>query len=326
MNIYPYYNKSFSQNNIDPINQSDIEKLILKNIEEKDSFDDLYNFSHNLENIDTDIYFLFDSFMKKGMCNLYNKTPYMDLKSPLKDQLDKYIIENTGLESIQILKLIKDGSADFLKIRTEIIINIYLRSLSIKLYNHFKKVLLEYHIIFLRWIRCLFTREFHPIDCLKIIEVALLNEFIKPSELRFIDFFSLAMLIYIQEDLLSKDGHSCYMRLNKYPPIELIDYLIDFAMELIKKNDEKEINKMNNEIKTITSGKEDDSINSVSKCQTKNDEKIEKEQVPEVKIENQNKNEDFEFLYSIFLKYNKVFDEKEYEKFVLLLKKLNNKP
>ena len=97
-------------------------------------------------------------------------------------------------------------------------------------------------------------------------------------------------------------------------------------MELIKKNDEKEIYKINNDNKKTTSLKEDDSINSFSKCQIKEDEKIEKEQISDVRIENQNKNEDFEFLYSIFLKYNKVFDEKEYEKFVLLLKKLNNKP
>ena len=74
-------------------------------------------------------------------------------------------------------------------------------------------------IILQRWIKCLFTREFHPQDCSVIWDAILANEIMEPSgELIYVDYFDIAMMDFISDELLRKDQSECFKRLFQYPP------------------------------------------------------------------------------------------------------------
>ena len=103
-----------------------------------------------------------------------------------------------------------------------------------RLYYHFSNIGLDSGIILQRWIKCLFTREFHPQDCSIIWDAILANEVIEPSgELLYIDYFSVAMMDFISDELLNKDQSECFKRLFSYPPLESMETLLSLT-ETIK--------------------------------------------------------------------------------------------
>jgi hypothetical protein len=117
-----------------------------------------------------------------------------------------------------------------------------------KLYFHFINNKLDCNLILIRWIKCLFTREFHPKDCIVLWDIILANEVKNPSgELLYIDNFCIAMIDFISEELLKSDQNECFTRLFNYPPLETIDTLLSLA-EKIKSN-KSDTSTSNNNIK-----------------------------------------------------------------------------
>jgi len=72
----------------------------------------------------------------------------------------------------------------------------------------------------LRWIRLLFSREFH------IRDVCGLWDGIFSKGFEIVDFLCVAMLLYIREEVMGKDQNQALRRIMKYPPVEDVHVLI----------------------------------------------------------------------------------------------------
>ena len=95
---------------------------------------------------------------------------------------------------------------------------------------------LSAEVILQRWLKCIFSREFTPEDCIYIWDNIIANEFNIPSKnLEYIDYFCVAMFDYVSENLLTHDQNECFICLFKYPPFQTIDILVNLA-ERVKEN------------------------------------------------------------------------------------------
>ena len=95
---------------------------------------------------------------------------------------------------------------------------------------------LSAEVILQRWLKCIFSREFTPEDCIYIWDNIIANEFNIPSKnLEYIDYFCVAMFDYVSENLLTHDQNECFICLFKYPPFQTIDILVNLS-ERVKEN------------------------------------------------------------------------------------------
>ena len=194
--LYPYYTKSENKE----YNNELFEKWVN---EPSNYIKDIYNFFHDENEFQSDLYYLMNNLMKLGVNKFYEDN---------KDKNENY--------------LIKRCDNIFEKIKKQ----------NYQLYYHFINNKLDLGVILQRWIKCLFTREFHPKDIILILDTILYNEVNNPSgELIYIDYFCIAMVDFISEELLKKDQNECFKRLFTYPPLESIDTLITLA-DKIKSN------------------------------------------------------------------------------------------
>ena len=204
--LYPFYIKSDNKN----YNEELFEEWAN---EPKDNVKDIYNFFHDEDEFESDLYHLMDNIMKLGINKFYE---------PNNDKNKNYL-------SIRTQKII-----DKLKIHNN------------KLYNHFKNIDFDINIILQKWLKNFFSEEFSPKDCSTIWDLILANEAKKSSgELIYIDYFCISMLDSISEELLKKDKNECEQRLLSYPFLEKINILISLA-DKIKS---KENNNTNNDNK-----------------------------------------------------------------------------
>mmetsp|Transcript_11203 Transcript_11203/g.19658 ORF Transcript_11203/g.19658 Transcript_11203/m.19658 type:complete len:681 (-) Transcript_11203:142-2184(-) len=142
--------------------------------------------------------------------------------------------------------------------RCDHIYNTLLKKLDIKLHTFLVDQGIEPQIFMLRWLRLLFCREFHIDDTIPLWtlifadanaplpEVALMKYNRKPGKgkegvdvaeasslaLPLVDFFAVAMILYLKGQLLSLDESGCLQRLMKFPPVESVRVLIDMAKDL----------------------------------------------------------------------------------------------
>jgi hypothetical protein len=82
----------------------------------------------------------------------------------------------------------------------------------------------------LRWLRCLFGREFHLVDTLKIWDAL----FAYDRPLLLVDHMCVAMLRYVRGQLLLADNGSCLQRLKTFPPVENVGFLIELAVKQLR--------------------------------------------------------------------------------------------
>ena len=104
--------------------------------------------------------------------------------------------------------------------------------------QHLVKLGIEPQLFLLRWFRVLFTREFHSNDAMRVwsaffaenesSESTNKKETKSPRDL--IEAFAVAMVIFVRGDILASDDFgTCLRRLQKYPPVEDIQTLIERA-------------------------------------------------------------------------------------------------
>ena len=213
--LYPYYTKS----SIKKYNSELFDKWAkdpLNNIK------DIYCFFHDENEFQSDLYYLMVNIMKLGVNKFY-------------EDIDEK--KNPGETKNYLVRRCENISEKKLKLQNN------------RLYHHFLNIGLDCGIILQRWIKCLFTREFHPQDCSVIWDAILANEVMEPSnELIYVDYFSIAMMDFISDELLRKDQSECFKRLFQYPPLESMNTLISLTkkikpntMELEKGEQLKEI-------------------------------------------------------------------------------------
>ena len=197
--LYPYYTKS----SIKKYNSELFDKWAkdpLNNIK------DIYCFFHDENEFQSDLYYLMVNIMKLGVNKFY-------------EDIDEK--KNPGETKNYLVRRCENISEKKLKLQNN------------RLYHHFLNIGLDCGIILQRWIKCLFTREFHPQDCSVIWDAILANEVMEPSnELIYVDYFSIAMMDFISDELLRKDQSECFKRLFQYPPLESMNTLISLTKKI----------------------------------------------------------------------------------------------
>jgi hypothetical protein len=78
-----------------------------------------------------------------------------------------------------------------------------------ELLGHFKKIDLDCFVFLQRWLKCMFNREFHPIDVLIIWDGILTNEYEEitsnqeyKSNLIMIDYICVSMLCFLRDECI----------------------------------------------------------------------------------------------------------------------------
>lgn len=122
----------------------------------------------------------------------------------------------------------ENGSALLRKCRY--IQDIVLRKHDEQLSKHLNDIELEPQLYLLKWVRILFGREFHLEDTITVWDAV----FAFDQNFGFIDHMAAAMLIFIRSQLLSRDFAECIKRLQKYPPVEDVTILVEYAIALTK--------------------------------------------------------------------------------------------
>ena len=196
--LYPYYTKSENKN----YNNEEFDKWAA---DPNNYAKDIYNYFHDEDEFQSDLYYLMTNLMKLGVNKFYEEN-----------------IEEKKEENYLVKRC--DNIIEKIKVQNN------------KLFNHFINNKIEIEDILQRWIKSLLTREFYPKDCSIIWYIILSNEIINPSEyLIYIDYFCIAMIDYISDELLEKDQNECFNRLSNYPYLENINEILSLA-EKIKSN------------------------------------------------------------------------------------------
>jgi len=197
--LYPYYTKS----SIKTYNSELFEKWVKEPLK---YIKDIYCFFHDENEFQSDVYYLLVNLMKSGVNKFYED---IDLKKN-PEETKSYLIKRCECVSEKKIKLQNN-----------------------RLYHHFINIGLDSSIVLQRWIKCLFTREFHPQDCAVIWDAILANEEMEPSgEFIYVDYFSIAMMDFINDELLRKDQSECFKRLFHYPPLESMTTLISLTAKI----------------------------------------------------------------------------------------------
>ena len=191
--IFPYYGKSPNKYTNELVDQW------LGNPVENAK--DIYFFFHDENEFECDIYNFFENLMiKLGLAKLFE---------------DESKDTKTTAYFIQRIR------------------NIITKKLSIEdrsLFSHFQNQNLDYAMVFQRWFKCLFKREFPLPDVCLIWDYIFAHEAENPSGiLLYIDYIVLAMIVNVKNNLLSRDSDGMFQVFLNYPKISPITNLLNMA-------------------------------------------------------------------------------------------------
>jgi hypothetical protein len=134
-----------------------------------------------------------------------------------------------------LAKFFEDDSKDkkkspyFIK-RVKHIIHKKLSVLDRAVFSHFQNQNLDYGMVFQRWFKCLFKREFPFNDTCTIWDYILAHELEKNSGmLLYVDYIVLAMIEYVKNNLLSRDSNGIFEIFLNYPKISQITTILNMA-------------------------------------------------------------------------------------------------
>ena len=192
--LFPYYTKSPNNKYTSDL----IDKWVQNPV---DNAKDIYCFFHDENEFESDIYTIFDNLMVKfGLSKFFEDDP-KDTKS----------------------------SAYFIK-RIKNIITQKLSGQDRAIYSHFQNQNLDYCMVFQRWFKCLFKREFPEPDTCLIWDYIFAHEAEKNSGMfLYIDYIVLAMIMNVKYQLLSRDSNGMFQVILNYPKISPITNLLNMA-------------------------------------------------------------------------------------------------
>ena len=134
-----------------------------------------------------------------------------------------------------LAKFFEDDSKDkkkspyFIK-RIKHIIHKKLSVLDRAVFSHFQNQNLDYGMVFQRWFKCLFKREFPFSETCTIWDYILSHELEKNSGmLLYVDYVVLAMIEYVKNTLLSRDSNGIFEIFLNYPKISQITTILNMA-------------------------------------------------------------------------------------------------
>ena len=219
--FYPYY---FVTRTKPKPNKNDILNYIKDNKSIEDHLEDIYVFFNDEDEFKSDLFFIFDNLMKKGIKNLFNQ-----------NKLDKNDSNYNIFELFpnRFKDTVDDDVPTLINRRCSILIKEKLRALDPQLFDHFKQIDLSCSIFLQRWLRCLFNREFQYKEVLILWDAIFAYEFSNKKNqkyhLMYMDFIAIAMILRIRDSLKREDQNQCFTILFKYPHIENIVDLIKLS-------------------------------------------------------------------------------------------------
>ena len=227
ISLYPYYfinSKNISKidiinavNSLNNLNSNGTKIFVKKNINNSkkenkinniNGIEILFNFFHDENYLEVDLYFLFTNLMKKGFDQFY------------KDEL--------------LLKTCNNIMKNELKI------------IDFELYNHCNNINLAYEIFLEKWILSFFDRYTNIENCISLLDIIISHEYKNKKkdifELQIIDFICLSMLIKYREDLLKKNDEEFLIFCLCYPKIQNLQEIIQISNSINLKLQKKESN------------------------------------------------------------------------------------
>ena len=239
--FYPYYfpledneNKITKDEIINYINIKDKKELYKNSLK-------IYKYFHDESEIECDLFYAFDSLMKKGMKNLFN--PKLIQKNDPEYKLYE-IFSDMYKDDIE------EEKSNFISRRCFLLINEKLKKIDEELFLYLKKIDINCGAFLQKWLRCILCREFDLNQVFILWDGILVQDFLNEKNqkysLDFMDSICLAMIIRLRKYILQRDQNDCFSLLFKYPKIDNIKNIIILAYNihqiLIQKKNGKNIN------------------------------------------------------------------------------------
>ena len=224
--FYPYY---FCLEVKEKKNKEDIINYInIKEPKERYKYSStIYNYFHDEDEIECDLFFAFDSLMKKGMKNLF------DPKLIQRGEPEYKLYE---IFSDMYKDEIEEEKVNFISRRCFLLINEKLKKIDEELFQYFKKIDLNCGAFLQKWFRCIFCREFELNQVFILWDVILVQDFLNQKSqkysLSFMDSICLAMILRLRKYILKRDQNDCFSLLFKYPKIDNIKNIIILAYNI----------------------------------------------------------------------------------------------
>ena len=199
--LYPFYFKNNTKNFFDNLNYEKLNNDLIKIKKE------LYDFFHDEDELESDIYNLFNLIMNKGIKRLYNEK---DINQNQNNEIQEYLFQ-----------------------RCNIIINKKLRLQNENLFKHFKTYGIDCEIFLQKWLKCLFDREFDYKITLRIWDVLIYdNEINEKKDFNLIDYICVSMIDNIKNELIKGEQAENLELLFNYPKVNSAYFIIENAINI----------------------------------------------------------------------------------------------
>ena len=158
------------------------------------NYQQLYYYFNDETEFENDMYLMFDSLMTKfGVLYLFD-----DTESPQTHE-KAYLIRRANSIIIKKLNIIDK-----------------------QICSHILTQKLDYIMVFQRWLKCIFKREFKIKQIGYIWDNLFSLEVENPSrQLISMDYMAIAMILYIKDELLKKEGNEMFELLLRYPEVDI---------------------------------------------------------------------------------------------------------
>ena len=263
--LYPYYFSNKEKMDKEKIYEylNDIDKY----------YKEIYLFFHDEDQIQSDLYYLFESLESKGVSDIYER---FDIK-PTEPNYHLY-----ELFPDIIIDRSDEDRTNHLNLRAYTIFKEKLKLIDNRLFSHLKKVNVKCNYYMHRWIKCIFAREFDLDDVLTLWDKIFYYQFYSGKKYKYslvyIDFICTAMLVKIRYELLRKrDDGDIYTIIFHYPKdddISNILLLSEKIADIIEKKLEGEYYDVNEVLRLIKKNENTEEIEQDDNNSEANDELI----------------------------------------------------
>ena len=180
----------------------------------------LYLFFHDEKFISHDLFTIFSSMMTFGIKNLYESPNYKNNDS------------NIAQEDFLNFKA-QEKQIDIVYKRALDIYHNKLRNYDQDLFSYLIKHKIDPTTFMVRWLRCLFCREFTYKVSIQLWDIIFLEEFFQgDNKLQFIDYLCMAMYENIRDEIMIGHEEEILKLLFRYPQIETPKNLIKNAYKI----------------------------------------------------------------------------------------------
>ena len=219
--FFPFYFSINVNNNNNINNKNELytkeekEKLLFYSKDPTKNARHLYLFFHDEKYISHDLFTIFSNMMSCGIKKLY-ETPY-DMANNSKLVQEDFL--NFKVEEKEI---------DIVYKRALDIYHNMLRNYDQDLFGHLIKNKIDPTTYMVRWLRCLFCREFSYKVCIQLWDIILLEEFFQSDKkFQFVDYICIAMYENVKQQIMVNREEEILKLLFRYPQI-------DSPLDLIK--------------------------------------------------------------------------------------------